>query len=159
MTLIVALKYEDGVLVVSDSRVSYGETPLMREEAPKIEAVGKFAMTGVGLAGPLDRIIGEIKTTFSLGPRASFKDLVELSENVMWDFSNFFSTLRALCRLISKLFIASSKHNNMGNDLLELIDLTRFWISFFKDARYLPASALLVTANTMIISFIHLINL
>lgn len=86
MTLILALKYKEGVVVGSDSRVSYGEAPLMREEALKIETIKKFAISGVGLAGPLDRIIGEIKTTFNSSPRSTFKDLVEISENVMWNF-------------------------------------------------------------------------
>jgi 20S proteasome alpha/beta subunit len=87
MTLIVAMKYEGGAVVSSDSRVTYSpEEPLMREEAQKIETLGKFALTGVGLAGPCDRIIKEIKTTFRSSPPPSFDNLVEICENIMWAF-------------------------------------------------------------------------
>lgn len=86
MTLIVAMKYEGGVVIASDSRVTYAEEPLMRDEAPKIETLGRFALTGVGLTGPLDRIIKQVKTTFRLGPSSSFDDLVETCEDTLWAF-------------------------------------------------------------------------
>lgn len=86
MTLIVGLMYKEGVVVGSDSRVSYRDAPLMREEALKIATIKNFAIYGAGLFGPLDKIIGEIKTTFNSSPRSTFKELVEISENVMWNY-------------------------------------------------------------------------
>ena len=87
MTLIVAMKYKGGVVIASDSIVTYSpEEPLMREEAPKIEFLGDFAIAGVGLIGPCDRIIKEIKTTFSSSLFPSFDDLIEKCEDIMWAF-------------------------------------------------------------------------
>jgi len=86
MTLIVAMKYKGGVVVASDSRVTYSsEQPLMREEPLKIETLGNFAITGVGLTGPIDRIIKEIKITFSSGS-PTFDELVEMCEDITWAF-------------------------------------------------------------------------
>jgi 20S proteasome alpha/beta subunit len=86
MTLIVAIKYEGGVVIASDSQATYPYKPLMREEAPKIEALGKFAITGVGLVGPLAKIIREIKTRNRLSPVSSIDDLIEICEDATWAF-------------------------------------------------------------------------
>ena len=86
MTLIVAMKYEGGVVIASDSMITYAGAPLMREEPAKIETLGNFAITGVGLGGPCERIIEEIKTTFSSGPSPSFEKLIETCEDLMWSF-------------------------------------------------------------------------
>jgi 20S proteasome alpha/beta subunit len=86
MTLIVAMKYEGGVVIASDSMITYGGAPLMREEPAKIETLGNFAITGVGLGGPCERIIKEIKTTFSSGPSPSFEKLIETCEDLVWSF-------------------------------------------------------------------------
>ena len=86
MTLIVAMKYKEGVVIASDSRLTYGEEPLMREESPKIEILGKFAITGAGLVGPLERIINEIVSTFKSVPSPSFEEVVLKCEDIMYQF-------------------------------------------------------------------------
>lgn len=86
MTLIVAMKYEGGVVIASDSLLTYETEPLMREEGPKIETLGKFAIVGIGIIGPCDRIISEIKTTFGPSLFPSFDDLIEKCEDIMWAF-------------------------------------------------------------------------
>ena len=81
------MKYEGGVVVASDSMVTYEHKPLMREEAAKFETLGNFAITGVGLTGPCQKIINEIKTTFrSIAYTSSFDKLIEVCEDVMWSF-------------------------------------------------------------------------
>jgi 20S proteasome alpha/beta subunit len=86
MTLIVALKYEEGVVVSSDSRVTFGELPLMREEEAKIEVIGDYAITGSGLSGPLHRILIGIRDSFALKHPSSFDELLLMCEDVVWDF-------------------------------------------------------------------------
>ena len=86
MTLIVALRYEEGVVVATDSRAMYIDVPLMREEPPKVETLGKFIITGAGLAGPLRRIINQIKNDFESSPSFSFDNLTEMCEDAIWRF-------------------------------------------------------------------------
>ena len=86
MTLIVVVRYDEGIAIASDSRAVYTDTPLMREEAPKIETLGRFVITGAGLAGPLDRIINEIKNSFRSSPSLSYDDLLGACEDSVWAF-------------------------------------------------------------------------
>lgn len=87
MTLIVAVKYRDGVAVGSDSRTTFGEAPLMREEPQKMEKIGKnVLLTGVGFAGAIDKILDNIKSTVMGKPKVSFKNVANECENVIWAF-------------------------------------------------------------------------
>ena len=85
------MKYKEGVIIATDSLVTYAEAPLVREEPPKIESLGNFAITGAGLSGPLDRIIKEIKTVFKTSPISNFNELVEFCEDIMWNFYQKYS--------------------------------------------------------------------
>jgi len=86
MTLIVAMKYQEGVIASTDGRATYADLPLMREEPPRAEILEKFVVTGAGLFGPLDRTIDEIKDNFRLNPSSTFDNFVEMCEDVLWKF-------------------------------------------------------------------------
>lgn len=86
MTLITAIKFEDGVVIATDSLVLYGDAPLSREEAPKVERFGSFAITGAGLAGPLEKIMNEIKSSSKMGAVSTFDDLIDLCEEIVWNY-------------------------------------------------------------------------
>jgi len=82
MTLIIAMKYNESVLVATDGQVTYGDTPLIREEEPKVEALGNFAITGAGLSGPLDRIIKTIKNSIRTNSNLTFDEILEIRETL-----------------------------------------------------------------------------
>lgn len=51
MTIIVAVKFSKGVAIATDSRVTYGDLPLMRDMQRKIDSLNdKIAITTVGLS-------------------------------------------------------------------------------------------------------------
>lgn len=87
MTLIVAMKYDKGVVMACDSRVIYGLAPLMREEPRKIESLGtNVGMMGAGLTGAVDRAMEELKSTFPTSAPLKIKDIIAKSEDILWSF-------------------------------------------------------------------------
>jgi len=87
MTLIVAVKYKDGVSMGVDSRTTYGEAPLMREEAPKIRELGKNVLiSGSGFSGALDKVLDGIASKINSMSGVSFDEIVDECENVVWEF-------------------------------------------------------------------------
>ena len=87
MTLIVAIKYSNGVVIGADSRTTYGEAPLMREEPQKMEKLGKNTLlTGSGFGGAIDRILDNARSAISGKPTDSFEDIVNECENIIWAF-------------------------------------------------------------------------
>jgi len=87
MTLIVALKYDKGVVMACDSRVTYGLAPLMREEPRKIEQLGtNVGVMGAGLIGGVDRVMTELKSAFPTSAPLKIRDVVAKSEDILWGF-------------------------------------------------------------------------
>jgi len=87
MTLIVALRYQHGVVIACDSRVTYGLAPLMREEPRKIESLGNnIAIMGAGLIGGVDRVINNLKSSFESFKSLTLMEVVEKCEDVLWAF-------------------------------------------------------------------------
>ena len=87
MTLVVALKYDKGVVTACDSRVTYGPAPLMREEPRKIESIGtNVGMMGTGMVGAVDSVTEELKSAFPASAPLKIKDVVAKSEDIVWSF-------------------------------------------------------------------------
>jgi 20S proteasome alpha/beta subunit len=75
MTLIVALKYKDGVILASDSRVMYGPT-LKRDQARKLEPLTEnIGVAAAGLVGAIDDIFRMVKE-FCSSRVVTFDDVV-----------------------------------------------------------------------------------
>jgi len=84
MTLIVALKYKNGVVLASDSRVMYG--PIKRDQARKLEPLTEnIGAAAAGLLGAIDDVLKTVKAFCNSRP-VSFDDVVSyLSEtNYRW---------------------------------------------------------------------------
>ncbi|MEM3905953.1 MAG: hypothetical protein QXZ17_03655 [Nitrososphaerota archaeon] len=61
MTLIVALKYRDGIVLATDSRVMYG--PIKRDQARKLEPLTEnIGIAAAGLLGAIDDILRRVKS-------------------------------------------------------------------------------------------------
>jgi len=89
MTLIVALKYKNGVALASDSRVMYG--PIKRDQARKLEPLTEnIGTAAAGLLGAIDDVLKSVKTFCNSHP-VSFEDVVShLSDmNYKWYKDNF----------------------------------------------------------------------
>lgn len=87
MTLIVAIKYKNGVSLGVDSRTTYGEAPLMREEPPKIKELEKNVLiSGAGFSGVLDKVLDSIKSNINSMPAISFNEIADECENVIWAY-------------------------------------------------------------------------
>lgn len=86
MTIIVAVKFSKGVIIATDSRVTYGNLALMREEERKIDSLNeKIAVTSVGLTGACDRILKEIKASVGTANLES-DEIIEKCEDIVWNF-------------------------------------------------------------------------
>jgi len=73
--------------LATDSRVTYGDLPLMRDEERKIDSLNKkVAITSVGLTGACDKILKEIKASMGVGNHYAFDEIVEKCEDIMWGF-------------------------------------------------------------------------
>jgi proteasome beta subunit len=80
MTLIVALKYKDGVVLASDSRVMYG--PIKRDQARKLEPLTeKIAAAAAGLLGAIDDVLRAVKA-FCSSRLVTFDDVVSYLSDV-----------------------------------------------------------------------------
>jgi len=87
MTIIVAVKFPKGTVVATDSRVTFGELPLMRDEERKIDSLNeKIAITSVGLTGACDKVLKEIKASVGTSTTLAFDEIVQKCEDIMWDF-------------------------------------------------------------------------
>lgn len=87
MTIVVAVRFSKGVVVATDSRITYGDFPLMREDERKIDSLNqKIAVTSTGLTGACDRILKDIKTSVGSSTFLTFDEVVKKSEDIMWDF-------------------------------------------------------------------------
>jgi len=74
MTLIVALKYKDGVVLASDSRVMYG--PIKRDQTRKLEPLTEnIGAAAAGLLGAIDDVLKAVKEFCNSNP-VSFDDVV-----------------------------------------------------------------------------------
>ena len=84
MTLIVALKYQGGVVLASDSRVMYGE--MKRDQARKLEPLtNDIGIAAAGLLGAIDDVLRAVKA-FCNSQFVSFDDVVShlSDENFQW---------------------------------------------------------------------------
>jgi len=89
MTLIVALKYKNGVVLASDSRVMYG--PIKRDQARKLEPLTKnIGTAAAGLLGAIDDVVKSVKEFCNSGP-VSFDNVVSYLSDVSygWYEENF----------------------------------------------------------------------
>jgi len=90
MTLIVALKYKDGVVLASDSRVMYGPT-LKRDQARKLEPLTEnIGTVAAGLVGAIDDVLRVVKE-FCSSRVVTFDEVVSyLSDvNYKWYEENY----------------------------------------------------------------------
>jgi len=80
MTLVVALKYKDGVILASDSRVMYG--PIKRDQARKLEPLTEnIGAAAAGLLGAIDDVLRSVKELCTSRP-VSFDDVVSYLSDV-----------------------------------------------------------------------------
>lgn len=80
MTLIVALKYNNGVVLASDSRVMYG--PIKRDQARKLEPLTEnIGAAAAGLLGAIDDVLKAVKEFCNSRP-VSFDDVVSYLSNI-----------------------------------------------------------------------------
>jgi len=88
MTLIVAIKYKDGVVMGTDKRiVSGGAAPLKRDEERKIEQISKnAAIACAGLIGMINKLIHDLKGNYRTNENASIVDIVINIEDELWTF-------------------------------------------------------------------------
>lgn len=89
MTLIVALKYKNGIVLAADTRIIYGESK--RDETRKLEPLTENIGTiGSGLLGAIDDVLGTVRA-FCQNRPVSFDGVVScLSDtNHKWYESNF----------------------------------------------------------------------
>jgi len=88
MTLIVAIKYKDGVVMGTDKRiVSRGAAPLKRDEERKIEQISKnAAIACAGLIGMINKLIHDLKANYRTNENASIVDIVFNIEDELWTF-------------------------------------------------------------------------
>ena len=88
MTLIVAIKYKDGVVMGTDKRiVSGGAAPLKRDEERKIEQISKnAAIACAGLVGMINKLIHDLKSNYRTNENASIVDIVFNIEDELWAF-------------------------------------------------------------------------
>ena len=88
MTLIVAIKYKDGVVMGTDKRVvSGGAAPLKRDEERKIEQISKnAAIACAGLIGMINKLIHDLKANYRTNENASIVDIVINIEDELWTF-------------------------------------------------------------------------
>ncbi len=87
MTIIVAVKCSKGVVIATDSRVTYGNLPLMRDQDRKIHSLNdKVAITSVGLTGPCDRLSKEISKCTEGTSNLAIDEIIEKAEDIMWNF-------------------------------------------------------------------------
>lgn len=85
MTLIVALKYKDGVVLASDSRVMFG--PLKRDQARKLEPLTEnIGAAAVGLLGAIDDIMREVMEFVKSRP-ATFDDVISCISDLNYEWS------------------------------------------------------------------------
>lgn len=84
MTLIVAIKYKNGVVLASDSRVMYG--PIKRDQARKLEPLTEnIGAAAAGLLGAIDDILEEAKD-FSKSRPVSFNDIVSCISDLNYEW-------------------------------------------------------------------------
>ena len=87
MTINLGIKYSVGVIIATDSRITYGNIPLMRHEGSKIECLNnQIAITSDGLVGPSEKIIKEIKMNMSRFGSLNFDEFIKKVEDFVWKF-------------------------------------------------------------------------
>ena len=87
MTIVIALKFSKGTVLATDSRVTFGGAPLMRDEERKIDSLTRrIAITSVGLTGACDKIVKQIKASVGSSRSLAFDDILKRCEDIMWDF-------------------------------------------------------------------------
>ncbi|MHA1829825.1 MAG: hypothetical protein ACTSX6_14385 [Candidatus Heimdallarchaeaceae archaeon] len=90
--MIVALKYANGVVMATDSRVVYGTMPLMREQARKIEKVNEnIGFAAAGLLGSIDKIFEGLKSQVSSVKSAPIEQIVTSCEDISWHYHQRYS--------------------------------------------------------------------
>jgi len=89
MTLVVALKYKDGVVLACDTRVVYGQSK--RDETQKLKPlIDNIGTAASGLLGAIDDISGTVRAFCESHP-VSFDDVVSSLSNASfeWHEANF----------------------------------------------------------------------
>lgn len=87
MTIVIAVRFSEGIAVATDSRVTFGAAPLMRDEERKIDSLAHgIAITSVGLTGACDKIVKEIKATVGPSSSLTFDEILKKCEDIIWDF-------------------------------------------------------------------------
>jgi proteasome beta subunit len=87
MTVIVALKFSPGVVIATDSRLTYGELEYVRDIERKIDILtDEVAFTSSGLDAATDRITRELRTYVETSGNLTFDEIVKKCEDIMWDF-------------------------------------------------------------------------
>jgi 20S proteasome alpha/beta subunit len=85
MTLIVAIRYQNGVVMACDSRAIVGES-VMRNEERKYEFLGNdIAIVGAGMAGFESKVRKELTAWFSSYPSPTLEEVIRKCEDILWD--------------------------------------------------------------------------
>jgi len=85
MTLLLAIKHKNGVILASDSRATIGDS-LMRNEERKFEILGnKTATIFAGMAGLGNKTLSELRKWFEASHSPPLKDVVEKCEDLVWE--------------------------------------------------------------------------
>lgn len=86
MTIIVCIKFRDGIVLATDSRAVY-DAPLMREGQYKMEVINnKFCVAGSGLGGAIDRVIEDVREKTVKAGDMSIRDFVTLCEDSVFGY-------------------------------------------------------------------------
>lgn len=91
MTIIVGVKFSNGIVVATDSRLTYGESDYIRDQARKVDALTKkIAVTSSGLTGACDRILRQVREHIETTNDLAFDEIIKICEDVTWDFYKTF---------------------------------------------------------------------
>lgn len=112
MTLIVAIKYKDGIILSSDRRVVFG-TFLKRDLARKLEPLGKnrnFGIAGAGLMGAMDEILEGLRGQADIKDLTFQEDLSILKELTWkWYCDNFEKFLKDDKEFPTFIFVSNER--------------------------------------------------
>ncbi|MGA2682025.1 MAG: hypothetical protein ABSF44_09530 [Candidatus Bathyarchaeia archaeon] len=92
MTIIVAVKFSNGVVVATDSRSIYGEAQYVRDTERKIDTLNdKVAVTSSGIRAASNRIFKELRSYVEANENLTFDEIVSECEDLMRNFYKRYS--------------------------------------------------------------------
>jgi len=86
MTLIIAIKFQKGVVMACDSRATYEGISLMRNEERKFTCLGnEIAIVGAGMAGFERKISEDLRAWFTSTHLPTLRDTISKCEDLVWE--------------------------------------------------------------------------